>query len=177
MPLHVDEVESEVLGRKLVPDAAEVEPAGWTAGEIQAFLERLVPELGAPVIFRDVDGNEYRTTAKRPVRVQLTAGRRAAVLIDLVFESLGKMSAADGADSIRALVAEITDSDKVDRVIAVLDDLFQILHPDTTPEGALPSDRFALEDMIDAILPFLGAPGAKVAGMLAGGSASTTRSP
>lgn len=136
---------------------------------VRAMLLAFVPEAGQPIVFRSVDGTEYRAipecSARTHTRLMEAMQRRT---VDLSW--LQEWYTERGAGP--AILAAITDP----TVMATIEEAFAILHPGPTrdacarasgppvsvngvPVEALAAgDVFSAEQMLRAVVPFFAAP-------------------
>jgi hypothetical protein len=142
-----------------VPQGSQSEPDGG----IQRILERLVPEAGAQVQFRDLTGGLHRSPAVRPLRVQAEMASHVRDIIARVGEIdlnlAGILAALTDPEALRSFVAlfELLHPRAVERArghVAELpqDDERRDMFPSDGPIGA--QDLFAVEELADAVLPF-----------------------
>lgn len=129
--------------------------------QIREMLLTLIPEAGAPVVWIDIGGNEYSSPPFMSARKQM---RVIEILRAALPEAKAAMFGARDALSSGNLggLAALVDVLASPAVLAALEEIFRVLHPDATPfaagklgvDNAGPGDVFSAEEMLRAVLPF-----------------------
>lgn len=119
-----------------------------TLDVIERALLELIPEAGTPVVWQDVEGNEWtspdRLSARRQALIGQAFKRHSKTLAEL-FTSIGTPGGIL-ADKLLT-VADL-------KYAEALGEVYTVAHPDTVPEGKQAIDLFGTEEMIKALVPF-----------------------
>lgn len=135
-------------------------PSDQTA-QIEALLRSLVPEMSGQITIVDIHGRSHQRPGVVAARTQI----RVAALLDRI--DLGAMRTEVQArlagdhtalGTTQALVGWVAGRPDL---LDLLDDAFELLFPSLAAEAGSPplaTHQFALEDIVQAVLPFVARP-------------------
>lgn len=115
---------------------------------MERVLLDLLPDAGEPVVWKDFNGNDYKSPDRLPLNRQIQVGITIRKHMDVIVPILRTAAGAPG--SIAGKLALAADP----AVGVALGDVFRVAHPTAVPEGTDPGDVFPGEEMIKAITPF-----------------------
>lgn len=132
--------------------------------DIRKILESLIPEAGAQVRFRDVTGALHEAPAFASLRVQ-------AKVLGLVRDNLAVLQSLVGGGNLAAVMAALTSPEVVDLLVHAM----TLLHPraieaaranlgSVDPVDA--GDLFAVEEIVEAVVPFFAGPTIRLLAMI-----------